>query len=132
MSIFSPFPCPQRTLACSISCCSRSALSPSRSGGEPICALTLGGSTVLNSLSVALSCSMAPKSRQQMSRWICRDCSSRPVGPPLHLVVPPICGPKKTASSGPGEVLPRQLSLPALQGFELRGALQETNREDQL
>jgi len=64
-----------------------------------------------------------PKSKQQISRWMALDWSSLPAGPPLHLVVPPIWGPKNTASKGPGEVFPLQLNLPALHGFELRGAL---------
>uniref|UniRef100_A0A1A9VDV7 Uncharacterized protein n=1 Tax=Glossina austeni TaxID=7395 RepID=A0A1A9VDV7_GLOAU len=84
---------------------------------------------------VRLACSTSPPTAKRGGRtppilppdlllYSWRDCNKRPAGPPLHFVVLTTWGPKKTASKGPGDMLPRQLNLPLLiQAFEFLGAL---------
>lgn len=62
------------------------------------------------------------KSKAHISLWTTLALTNETL-PPLHFAVP-TCGPKNTASMGPGDIVPRQLSFPLpIHGFVLRGAL---------
>lgn len=91
---------------------------------DPVNVAHCAGRTVQNSYRFILKDSRAPNSKAQISRWICRACTRRELEPPPHFADPLTCGPKKIASIGPGEVVPRQFNVPLLfHGFPLFGAL---------
>lgn len=104
-------------------------MSKLESGVDPVNVAHWCGSTVQNSCKDNLRDSSAPSSKAQISLCILRACRRRLAEPPPHLAPLPICGPKKMASSGPGEFPPRQLSLElAIHGLVDFGALKSKNK----
>lgn len=98
---------------------------------EPVNVAHWAGKTVQNSTKFILSDSSAPKSRPQISRWICLACARRELEPPPHFADPLTCGPKNIASIGPGDVVPRQFNVPLLfHGLPLFGALQNKRKNN--
>lgn len=124
MSLKDNQPLAKLTFAESASFFSLCSVSRLDRGVEPVRAAHWCGNTVQNSCNDSLSDSSAPSNKAQISLWTLRACNRRPADPPPHLAPPPTCGPKKMASSGPGEFPPRQFSFdPPIHGLVDFGAL---------